>query len=147
MMRPSQLSVICWIAASSIQTSGKGATVKTGRGSFQVRFAPGDGAGAGALQLPASRPHRQDGRGRTQSQTRTLCILIVTVGEFHLGALDRGTPHTGLRSAVNQEQRGDAYRYFVSTALRHPAIVGVSWFQLYDQAFTGLSEKLHQGKK
>ena len=52
MMRPSQLSVICWIAASSIQTSGKGATVKTGRGSFQVRFAPGDGQVLALFSFP-----------------------------------------------------------------------------------------------
>jgi hypothetical protein len=59
------------------------------------------------------------------------------VGEFHMGALDRGKFHTGLRSVFNQNQRAEAYRYYVTSALRNPAIVGAHWFQLYDESTTG----------
>jgi len=46
------------------------------------------------------------------------------VGEFHMGALDRGKFHTGLRSVFNQNQRAEAYRLYMASALRNPAIVG-----------------------
>jgi hypothetical protein len=59
------------------------------------------------------------------------------VGEFHMGALDRGLFHPGLRSVVNQEQRAEAYRLYVESALQNPAIVGAHWFQCYDEATTG----------
>jgi hypothetical protein len=59
------------------------------------------------------------------------------VGEFHMGALDRGKFHTGLRSVFNQNQRSEAYRYYVTSALRNPAVVGAHWFQLFDEATTG----------
>jgi hypothetical protein len=61
----------------------------------------------------------------------------VIVGEFHFGALDRGLLHTGLRMVVNQEQRADAYRHYLTSALRNPMIVGAHWFQLYDEPTTG----------
>jgi len=61
----------------------------------------------------------------------------VIVGEFHFGALDRGQLHTGLRMVVNQDQRADAYRHFVTSALLNPLIVGAHWFQLYDEPTTG----------
>lgn len=59
------------------------------------------------------------------------------IGEFHFGALDRGLFHTGLRSVVDQIHRAEAYRVYVTSALRNPAIVGAHWFQCYDEATTG----------
>ncbi|HMD60558.1 MAG TPA: hypothetical protein VKG78_03970 [Opitutaceae bacterium] len=59
------------------------------------------------------------------------------VGEFHMGALDRGKFHTGLRSVFSQNQRAESYRLYVTSALRNPAIVGAHWFQLYDESTTG----------
>jgi len=59
------------------------------------------------------------------------------VGEFHMGALDRGKFHTGLRSVFNQNQRAEAYRYYMTSALRNPYVVGAHWFQLYDEPTTG----------
>src|ERR1017187_5610533 len=59
------------------------------------------------------------------------------IGEFHMGALDRGLFHTGLRGVIGQDQRAEAYRYYVTSALRNPAIVGAHWFQLYDESTTG----------
>lgn len=59
------------------------------------------------------------------------------VGEFHMGALDRGLFHTGLRGVIDQNQRAEAYRLYVTSALHNPAIVGAHWFQLYDESTTG----------
>ncbi len=59
------------------------------------------------------------------------------IGEFHFGALDRGMFHTGLRSVVDQNHRAEAYRLYVESAARNPAIVGAHWFQCYDESLTG----------
>jgi hypothetical protein len=61
----------------------------------------------------------------------------VVIGEFHMGALDRGQFHTGLRSVVDQDQRAEGYRYYVTSALHNRAIVGAHWFQCYDESTTG----------
>lgn len=61
----------------------------------------------------------------------------VIIGEFHFGALDRGLPHTGLRSVKDQNQRAEAYISYVDGALKNPSVVGVHWFQYGDQAYTG----------
>jgi hypothetical protein len=59
------------------------------------------------------------------------------IGEFHIGALDRGLLHPGLRSVADQEQRAGAYTVFMTSALRHPAVIGAHWFQYADQPLTG----------
>jgi hypothetical protein len=61
----------------------------------------------------------------------------VIIGEFHMGALDRGLFHTGLRSVIDQNQRAEGYRDYVTSALHSPYIVGAHWFQCYDEATTG----------
>ncbi|MEK7766439.1 MAG: hypothetical protein AAB368_09395, partial [bacterium] len=61
--------------------------------------------------------------------------LMVT--EYHFGALDRGSLHTGLRSVGTQAQRGAAYEFYVRSALSNPAVVGAHWFQYHDQCVTG----------
>ena len=61
----------------------------------------------------------------------------VIVGEFHFGALDRGPFHPGLIKLASQAERGKAYVQYVSSALRHPNVVGVHWHQFGDQATTG----------
>lgn len=58
------------------------------------------------------------------------------VGEFHFGALDRGIPHTGLRTASNQKQRARLYKDFIDQALASDYIVGAHWFQYIDQLYT-----------
>lgn len=62
------------------------------------------------------------------------------VGEFHFGALDRGMPHGGLRSASSQEQRARIYQHFVNQALDDGYVVGTHWFQYLDQPYTGRSD-------
>ena len=61
----------------------------------------------------------------------------VVIGEFHFGALDRGMFHTGLRPTASQEDRADAYRRYVTGALKNRFLVGAHWFQYGDQATTG----------
>jgi hypothetical protein len=61
----------------------------------------------------------------------------LVIGEFHFGALDRGMFHTGLRPVADQAARAEAYRRYVTGALRHPQFVGTHWFQYRDQATTG----------
>jgi len=59
------------------------------------------------------------------------------VGEFHLGALDRGMFHTGLVPVATQQARGAIYRSYVEGALRHPQFVGCHWFEYQDEPLTG----------
>jgi hypothetical protein len=61
----------------------------------------------------------------------------VMIGEFHFGALDRGLFHPGLIKLESQEERGRVYVQYVTSALRHPSVVGVHWHQFGDQATTG----------
>jgi len=61
----------------------------------------------------------------------------VIIGEFHFGALDRGLFHTGLRAVKDQADRGEAYKRYVESALRHPQIVGTGWFKYMDESTIG----------
>jgi hypothetical protein len=59
------------------------------------------------------------------------------IGEFHLGALDRGMFHPGLVALRDQEERAAVYQEYVEGALRHPQIVGCHWFQYRDEPVIG----------
>lgn len=61
----------------------------------------------------------------------------IVIGEFHFGALDRGSLHVGIREAFDQSQRGELYTRYVESALLNPYIVGTHWFQYGDQPPTG----------
>lgn len=61
----------------------------------------------------------------------------VIIGEFHFGALDRGSLHTGLRSVYNQKQRARVYTNYINQALESPLFIGTHWFQYVDQVCTG----------
>jgi hypothetical protein len=63
----------------------------------------------------------------------------VLIGEFHLGALDRGLFHPGLVPVADQAARAQAYFNYVNGALHHPQIVGTHWFQYQDEPTTGRS--------
>jgi len=64
----------------------------------------------------------------------------IIIGEFHLGALDLGLPHSGLRHSTNQVERALVYKNFMMQAVQNPYIVGVGWFQYIDQAYTGRND-------
>ena len=58
-------------------------------------------------------------------------------GEFHFGALDRGSFHSGLVVTRDQAERAANYRAYVESCLDHPRVVGTHWFQWRDQPLTG----------
>jgi hypothetical protein len=60
----------------------------------------------------------------------------VMVGEFHIGVPGRGLA-PGLVQAADQQERGNAYRFYVEQAAALPAFIGASWFQWVDQPSTG----------
>jgi hypothetical protein len=61
------------------------------------------------------------------------------IGEFHVGALDRGMFHPGLVSARDQQERAAIYTDYVGSVLDNPALVGCHWFQYVDEPVTGRS--------
>lgn len=63
----------------------------------------------------------------------------VIIGEFHVGALDRGMFHTGLVSARDQQERAAVFTEYVNSVLDNPALVGCHWFQYVDEPLTGRS--------
>jgi hypothetical protein len=63
--------------------------------------------------------------------------LPILISEWHIGTLDRGMLHTGLRGAVSLEHQQKMYKYYVNQALENPYIVGTHWFQYGEQAITG----------
>jgi hypothetical protein len=66
------------------------------------------------------------------------------IGEFHIGVAERGLA-AGLVQAMNQEERGIAYRYYVEQSIAHPAMIGTHWFQWLDQPATGRSDGENYG--
>jgi hypothetical protein len=60
----------------------------------------------------------------------------IIIGEFHLGASERGLS-AGLVQARNQAERAQGYRYYVEQSAAHPAVIGTHWFQWLDQPATG----------
>jgi hypothetical protein len=61
----------------------------------------------------------------------------ILIGEFHFDAMDGPFHPAGLVLVANHMDRGRAYRTYVQSALRNPAIVGTHWFQFYDQPPSG----------
>jgi len=66
----------------------------------------------------------------------SLIDMPVVIGEFHFGTAERGLS-PGLRQTISQEERGQAYSYYVETGAAHPLLVGTHWFQWWDQPATG----------
>jgi hypothetical protein len=58
------------------------------------------------------------------------------LGEFHIGVPGRGMA-PGLVQAMNQTERGQAYRYYVEHAAAHPEVIGTHWFEWIDEPVTG----------
>jgi hypothetical protein len=61
------------------------------------------------------------------------------VGEFHMGATDRGMFHPGLVSTPNQAARAAAFISYVRSVFANPAFVGCHYFQYNDEPVTGRS--------
>ena len=75
----------------------------------------------------------------TLDRIHGLTGLPMLIGEFHIGAPERGLA-SGLVQAANQQERGVAYRYYVEQTLAHPAMIGTHWFQWLDQPATGRND-------
>jgi hypothetical protein len=61
----------------------------------------------------------------------------VLIGEFHMGAVDRGPTCYGLVAVKNQRERGIAYAHYMEAAAATPWCVGAHWFQYADQPALG----------
>jgi hypothetical protein len=61
----------------------------------------------------------------------------VLIGEFHIGTLDRGLPASGISAALNTKERAWAIRRYMEDAFSRPEVIGIHYFQLFDQPFTG----------
>jgi len=78
------------------------------------------------------KPDRKEIEAITERTGRP-CII----GEYHFGAPDRGPIAAGLRSVVNQEERGKAYRYYTEQAASIKELLGVHYFTLNDEPSLG----------
>jgi hypothetical protein len=61
----------------------------------------------------------------------------VLVGEFHMGAVDRGMFHTGLVSARDQAVRAAMFTDYVRSVADNPMFVGCHYFKYSDEPLTG----------
>ncbi|WP_041522670.1 beta-galactosidase [Gilvimarinus agarilyticus] len=65
------------------------------------------------------------------------------IGEFHMGAMDRGLYHPGLIHAEDQDDRAQMYLRYMDTVVENPYFVGAHWFQYMDSPLTG---RAHDGE-
>jgi hypothetical protein len=63
----------------------------------------------------------------------------ILIGEFHIGAPDRGMA-PGLVQVANQSARGVAYQYYLEHAAAHPAVIGAHWFEWMDEPSLGRND-------
>ena len=61
----------------------------------------------------------------------------VLIGEFHMGALDRGMFHTGLVEAEDQADRARMYKEYIRSVVDNPLMVGCHYFKYADEPLTG----------
>ena len=61
----------------------------------------------------------------------------LVIGEYHVGALDRGLPSGGIRNVRTMRESADAFRYYIENAAALPELVGAHYFQWNDQHVMG----------
>ena len=61
------------------------------------------------------------------------------IGEFHIRRAGPGMA-PGLVQAMNQEERGLAYSYYVEHAAAHPEVICTHWFEWIDEPVTGRND-------
>lgn len=60
------------------------------------------------------------------------------IGEFHFGTFTEGVWGGGNNTfAADAQHKGDAYKIYLKSALKHPNLVGAHWFQYVDQVASG----------
>jgi hypothetical protein len=60
----------------------------------------------------------------------------VLIGEFHIGVPENGLG-AGLVQAMNQTERGVAYRYYMEQAASLDSFLGAHWFEWRDEPVSG----------
>lgn len=65
------------------------------------------------------------------------CGKPLMIGEFHIGALDRGLPSGGLKTTQTMAESVEAYRYYIEQAAAIPSLVGAHYFLWNDQHVMG----------
>lgn len=93
-------------------------------------------AGSDCFDVFSVNCYRMDPGGETD-RLGALTGLPVIIGEYHIGALDRGLPATGLKAVASQADRGRAYRCYVESAAASPCCLGAHYFTLSDQSALG----------
>lgn len=61
----------------------------------------------------------------------------IIIGEYHIGATDRGVWMPGLVAARDQKERAQTFKNYFRSVLANPNFVGCHWFQWADQPNTG----------
>lgn len=59
------------------------------------------------------------------------------IGEFHMGAIDRGMFSPGLVEAAGQQARAALVQDYVRSVVEHPALIGCHWFRYDDEPLIG----------
>jgi len=59
------------------------------------------------------------------------------IGEFHMGATDRGMFSPGLVEAASQQARAAMVQDYVRSVVDHPALIGCHWFRYDDEPLIG----------
>ncbi|WP_158969764.1 beta-galactosidase [Paraglaciecola sp. L3A3] len=59
------------------------------------------------------------------------------IGEFHMGAMDRGMFHPGIVIASDQNDRAKMFKDYMHSAIDHPNFIGAHYFQYADGPLTG----------
>lgn len=59
------------------------------------------------------------------------------IGEFHMGAMDRGMFHPGIIVASDQDDRAKMFKDYLYSVIDHPNFVGAHYFQYADGPITG----------
>lgn len=59
------------------------------------------------------------------------------IGEFHMGAMDRGMFHPGIIIASDQNDRAQMFKDYMHSVIDHPNFVGAHYFQYADGPITG----------
>ena len=64
----------------------------------------------------------------------TTSANLIIIGEFHMGAVDRGMFHPGLVSTPNQSARAASFVNYVRSVVDNPVFVGCHYFQIQRRA-------------
>jgi hypothetical protein len=76
---------------------------------------------------------------KTLDRIYSIAQRPILIGEFHIGAPERGMAQ-GLVQAMNQEERGVGYRYYVEQCAADPNVVGAHWFEWVDEPAAGRND-------